>query len=346
MGGRIREGTQLFVRIFEPSLMQEKPRPKMLLEVVREVIRLRHLSYTTEKHYLHWIGRFVRFHGRRHPGEMGEVEIGAFLSHLAINRDCSPATQNQALNALVFLFKHVLGRELEPFRNIQWARRKPRVPVVMTREEVARVLEQFKPSPQKWLIGSLLYGCGLRLSEALRLRVKDVEFGQGIIVIRDAKGGKDRVVPLPKRLITPLEAQLSLAKRLHSADLAAGFGRVSLPHALSVKYPKADREWPWQYVFPSVKLSQDPRSGDIKRHHLYGSYMEDAVKRAANSASLSKRITCHTFRHSFATHLLENGRDIRLIQELLGHSDVKTTMIYTHVARSPVPRVVSPLDEL
>jgi integron integrase len=318
----------------------------MLSEVVREVIRLRHLSYKTEKHYLHWIRRFVVFHGRRHPAQMGEDEIAAFLSHLAIDRDCAPSTQNQALNAIVFLFKNVLGRELGQFRNIQWARRKQRVPEVMTREETSEVLRQLQHSPQKWLVASLMYGCGLRLSEALRLRVKDVEFGQGLIVVRDAKGGKDRVVPLPRRLISPLRAQLNAAKALYEGDLAAGFGRVSLPHALSRKYPNADREWVWQYVFPSVKLSRDPRSGDTKRHHLYDSYMEDAVKQAALKAKLSKRITCHTFRHSFATHLLENGRDIRLIQELLGHSDVKTTMIYTHVARSPVPRVVSPFDEL
>ena len=214
------------------------------------------------------------------------------------------------------------------------------------REEISAVFEHLKENPQKWLVASLLYGCGLRLSEALRLRVKDVEFGQGILAIRDAKVGKDRVVPLPRRLINPLHAQLSAARSVHTVDLKGGFGRVSLPNALSVKYPNADREWAWQYVFPSVKLSRDPRSGDIKRHHLYDSYMEDAVKRAGARAGLAKRITCHTFRHSFATHLLENGKDIRLIQELLGHSNVKTTMIYTHVARAPIPRVVSPLDEL
>jgi integron integrase len=338
--------TQLTLRFFDLSLMHENAKPKMLLEVVREVIRLRHLSYKTEKHYLHWIRRFVRFHGKRHPAQMGEEETASFLSHLAIARNCSPSTQNQALKALVFLFKNVLGRELGSFRNIQWARRKQRVPEVMTREKIAVVLGNLQANRQKWLIASLLYGCGLRLSEALRLRVKDVEFGQGIIAIRDAKGGKDRIVPLPKKLIAPLRAQLLSAKTVHNADLAAGFGRVSLPHALSVKYPNADREWSWQYVFPSTKLSRDPRSGDIKRHHLYDSYMEDAVKESARMAGLAKRITCHTFRHSFATHLLENGRDIRLIQELLGHSDIKTTMIYTHVARSPVPGVVSPLDEL
>lgn len=314
--------------------------------MVREMIRLRHLSYTTEKHYLHWIRRFVRFHGKRHPRDMGEPDIVSFLSDLAIKRNCAPGTQNQALNAIVFLFKNVLGRELGEFKNIRWARRKQRAPEVMTREEVAAVLQRLTFDSQKWLVASLLYGCGMRLSEALRLRVKDVDFGQGIIVIRDAKGDKDRIVPLPKRLIEPLKRQLYHSELIHRGDLKAGLGRVSLPFALARKYPKADREWPWQYVFPSTKVSQDPRSGEIKRHHLYDTYMEDAVKRCANQAGLTKRITCHTFRHSFATHLLESGKDIRLIQELLGHSDVKTTMIYTHVAKSPVPRVISPIDEL
>lgn len=318
----------------------------MLLDVVRQCIRLRHLSYTTEKSYLHWIRRFIRFHGKRHPRDMGEQEIVAFLSDLAIKRNCAPGTQNQALNAIVFLFRNVLGRELGEFKNIQWARRKQRAPEVMTREEVASVLQKLRFDFQKWLVASLLYGCGMRLSEALRLRVKDVDFGQGIIVIRDAKGDKDRIVPLPKRLIEPLKQQLRHSELIHKGDLKAGLGRVSLPFALARKYPNADREWPWQYVFPSTKVSRDPRSGEIKRHHLYDSYMEDAVKRCANQAGLTKRITCHTFRHSFATHLLESGKDIRLIQELLGHSDVKTTMIYTHVAKSPVPRVVSPFDEL
>ena len=320
-------------------------RPK-LLEVVRQRIRLRHLSYTTEKSYLGWIHRFVRFHGKRHPKEMGEAEIVSFLSHLAIERNCSPATQNQALNALVFLFKHVLGRDLGAFKNIVWAKRKQRVPEVMTREEVRDVLKVLEGKRSKWLIASLLYGCGLRLSEALRLRVKDVDFGQQIIVIRDAKGDKDRIVPLPKKLVTHLKEQLEHARQIHNHDIGLGFGRVSLPYALARKYPHADAEWIWQYVFPSTKRSVDPRSGSIKRHHLFDSYMEDAVKDAARRSGLTKRITCHTFRHSFATHLLENGKDIRLIQELLGHSDVKTTMIYTHVAKSPVPRVVSPFDEL
>lgn len=256
-------------------------RARTLFEVVRESIRLRHLSYTTEKSYLHWIHRFVRFHGKRHPREMGEAEIVAFLSDLAINRNCAQATQNQALNAIVFLFTSVLGRELGELKHIHWARRKLRVPVVMTREEVTAVLTNLSANFQKWLVASLLYGCGMRLSEALRLRVKDVDFGQGIIVIRDAKGDKDRIVPLPKRLVEPLKQQLSHARLIHQKDLEVGNGRVSLPFALARKYPNADRNWVWQYIFPSIKLSREPRSGEMKRHHLYDSYMEDAVEHSA-----------------------------------------------------------------
>lgn len=326
--------------------MDSSGRPIKFLDLVRERIRLRHLSYTTEKSYIAWIRRFIIFHGKMHPKEMAEEHIVAFLSYLAVRRNCSPGTQNQALNALVFLFRHVLNRDVVEFKGIMWSRRKRRVPEVMTREEVASVLRELKHHPQKWLIGCLMYGCGLRLSEALHIRVKDIDFGQGFIAIRDAKGNKDRIVPLPKRLAGPLRKQLSIAEGTHRNDIKAGYGRVSLPFALSKKYPNADREWAWQYIFPSTKLSRDPRSGDIKRHHIFDTFMDNAVKRAAHAAGLSKRITCHTFRHSFATHLLENGRDIRLIQELLGHSDVKTTMIYTHVAKSPVPRVVSPIDEL
>ncbi len=330
----------------ESKQLNPRNNPPRLIDVVRQRIRLRHLSYTTEKSYLGWIVRFVRFHGKRHPKEMGEAEIVSFLSHLATERNCSPATQNQALNALVFLFKQVLGRDVGTFKNIVWAKRKQRVPEVMTREEVKNVLKLLEDKGSKWLIASLLYGCGLRLSEALRLRVKDIDFGQQIIMIRDAKGDKDRIVPLPKKLVSHLKQQLEHARQIHSHDISLGFGRVSLPYALARKYPRADGEWIWQYVFPSIKRSVDPRSGDVKRHHLFDSYMEGAVKDAARRSGLNKRITCHTFRHSFATHLLENGKDIRLIQELLGHSDVKTTMIYTHVAKSPVPRIVSPFDEL
>ena len=269
------------------GMQTTQPKLPTLLEVVRQRIRLRHLSYTTEKSYIHWIRRFIRFHGKRHPRDMGEEEIVAFLSDLAIQRNCAPRTQNQALNALVFLFKHVLGREIGEFRNIQWARRKQRAPEVMTREEVALVLQKLKVDCQKWLVASLLYGCGMRLSEALRLRIKDLDFGQGLIVIRDAKGDKDRIVPLPKRLVDPLKEQITHAELIHQSDLKAGLGRVSLPFALSRKYPNADREWRWQYVFPSTKISRDPRSGDMKRHHLYESFMEHALKSAVHQVGLT-----------------------------------------------------------
>jgi len=321
-------------------------KPRMLLEVVRERIRLRHLSYATEKSYLGWVRRYVQFHQKLHPRKVGTEGISRYLSYLAIQRNCSPNTQNQALNALVFLYRDVLNIDLGQLSSVSWARKKQRIPEVMTRSEVKQVLAALSNSPQKWLIACLLYGCGLRLSEALRLRVKDVDFGQEFISIRDAKGNKDRIVPLPKKLIAHLHLQLNKAKQTHLSDLSEGFGRVSLPYALQRKYPRADKEWVWQYIFPSTKRSRDPRSGDIKRHHLYDTYMEEALKAAAITTGLSKRITCHTFRHSFATHLLENGKDIRLIQVLLGHSDVRTTMIYTHVAKSPVPRVISPIDEL
>jgi len=304
------------------------------------------MSYYTEKSYIHWIRQFIRFHKRRHPKDMGEEAIEMFLSWLAIKREVSPSTQNQALNAIVFLFREVLGREIGKFKNICWAKRKPRIPVVLTREEVAKVLEIMRVDHRKWLVASLLYGCGLRLIEALRLRVKDIDFGQGFIAIRDAKGEKDRAVPLPKLLIEPLKKELIRSKALHQYDLTKGLGKVSMPFALSRKYPGADKEFPWQYVFPSTKLSTDPHNGETKRHHLFDSYMEEALQRAVRRAGIQKRVVCHTLRHSYATHLLESGKDIRTIQELLGHSSVKTTMIYTHVAKGPAPRCESPLDSL
>ena len=328
----------------EPA--EQQNRPKMLLEVVREQAQLRLLSYTTEKHYVAWIRRFVNFHQKRSPKEMGEEEIEQYLTYLAVERNVAPSTQMQALNAIVFLFREVLGRELGRFKNIRWATRRQHVPVVLTKEEVRAILTVLIDKPQKWLIASLLYGCGLRLSEALRLRVKDIDFGQKFIAIRDAKGNKDRIVPLPRTLVQPLQSQLRKAKAIHDYDLRSGNGRVSMPYALSRKYPNADRQLIWQYVFPSVQVSTDPRSGVTKRHHLYPCYMEDVIAKAVREAGIMKRVTCHTFRHSFATHLLEAGKDIRLIQELLGHSSVKTTMIYTHVANGPGLRCESPLDLL
>lgn len=277
---------------------------------------------------------------------MGEPEIEQFLSYLAVQRNVSPSTQNQALNAIVFLYRHVLEMPLADFKNIRWSKKKQNIPTVLTREEVAALLPKFKTGSQQKLIAHILYGCGLRLTEALKLRIKDIDFGQSIILIRDAKGGKDRTVPLPLMLRKPLAWQIERAKRIHQQDLKEGFGRVSMPYALSRKYPNADRQSGWQYVFPSYQRSVDPLSGDIKRHHLYGSIMEEALARAVKQSALDKRVTCHTFRHSYATHLLESGKDIRLIQTLLGHSDVKTTMIYTHVAKGAAPRCESPLDLL
>ena len=321
-------------------------RPATLFEAVSAACRLRMLSRHTEKHYLFWIRHFIRYHHRRHPRTMGETEIEQFLTFIAVKQNVAPSTQSQALNALVFLFRHVLNVELGKFKNIRWAKRKPRPPEVFTRDEVARVLSHFKQGTPQKLIAHLLYGCGLRLTEALNLRIKDIDFGQSIIVVRDAKGGKDRTVPLPRMLARPLAFQIERAKKIHQMDLAAGFGKASLPYALLRKYPKAGVSQLWQYVFPSYKRSIDPRSGETKRHHLYDSIMEDALARAVSSAVVNKRVTCHTFRHSYATHLLESGKDIRKIQELLGHSDVKTTMIYTHVAKGPAPQCESPLDTL
>ncbi len=321
-------------------------RPKSLFEVVRETARLRHLSLFTEKHYLSWIRQFIRFHRKRHPREMGEVELEQFLSHLAITRNVAPSTQNQALNALVFLYRDVLGRELGKFKNIRWSKKVPRIPTVLTREEMRLLLQSFKRGSQQKLIAHLLYGCGLRLTEALNLRIKDVDFGQGILTIRDSKGGKDRTVPLPIMLASPLTWQIKRALKIHAADLKEGFGRVSMPYALARKYPNADRAPGWQYIFPSYQRSRDPISGDIKRHHLYDSIMESALAAAVRTSGITKRVSCHTARHSYATHLLEAGKDIRKIQELLGHSDVRTTMIYTHVAKGPAPQCESPLDTL
>ncbi|MCO6429516.1 MAG: integron integrase [Deltaproteobacteria bacterium] len=317
-----------------------------LFDAVRATARVRLLSRATEKNYLHWIRHFLRFHNKRHPRTMGEKEIEQFLSYLSIRRNVAPSTQSQALNAIVFLYRDVLRIDLGRFQNIRWAKRTQAIPVVFTREEVRNVLVQFKQgSPQK-LIAHLLYGCGLRLTEALHLRVKDVDFGQGIVVVRSSKGGKDRVVPLPKLLEKPLLRQIQRTKEIHTGDLKAGYGKASLPYALATKYPNAGSSLAWQYLFPSYKLSVDPRSGETKRHHLYDSIMEGALSEAVRRCGINKKVSCHTFRHSYATHLLESGKNIREIQTLLGHSNVKTTMIYTHVAKGPAPRCESPLDSL
>ena len=319
------------------------PTPR-LLDQVRSALRVRHYSLRTEEAYLQWIKRYIFFHGKRHPGEMGEPEITAFLSHLATDRKVAASTQNQALSALLFLYKEVLGMDLEWLHDVVRARRPVHLPVVMTQGEVRALLSQVKGKAK--LVAHLMYGSGLRVMEALRLRVQDIDFGYRQVVIRSGKGDKDRATLLPDRLIAPLQKQLDYVRYLHQQDLREGYGEVYLPYALSRKYPKAGFEYGWQYVFPSEYRSIDPLDGKTRRHHLNEKGLQRAIKSAARVAGLTKRITSHTLRHSFATHLLESGYDIRTIQELLGHKDVKTTMIYTHVLNKGGRGVKSPIDNL
>ena len=318
-------------------------RPR-LLDQVRNAIRRKHYSLRTEESYVHWIKRFIYFHGKRHPKDLGEPDVTAFLNHLARDRGVAASTQNQALSALLFLYKEVLATQLAWLEGLDRAKRPARVPSVLTAAEVGRLLSRLDGT--KWLMASLLYGAGLRLRECLKLRVKDVEFSYRQILVRDAKGGKDRVTMLPESVIEPLKAHLERAKALHEADLASGYGDVEMPDALARKYPRAAYEWGWKFVFPSRKLSVDPRSGAIRRHHVYDDVLGRAVKQAARDAGIVKHVSCHTLRHSFATHLLENGYDIRTVQELLGHASVETTMIYTHVMNKGGRGVKSPLDRL
>ena len=319
-------------------------RPPRLLEVVRDCIRRKHYSLRTEQTYVHWIKRFIYFHGKRHPLELGESEVTAFLNHLASDRNVAAATQNQALSALLFLYKEALDRPLAWLDGLERAKRPARVPTVLTRREAQHLLANLHGT--RWLMASLLYGAGLRLRECLKLRVKDVDFEYAQIVVRNGKGAKDRVTMLPASAVEPMKAQLVHARMLHERDLAAGHGDVELPDALSRKYPKAPYEWGWKFVFPSYRLSADPRSGAVRRHHLYDNYLIRAVKDAARRAGIAKHVSCHTLRHSFATHLLEAGYDIRTVQELLGHSDVSTTMVYTHVLNKGGRGVASPLDRV
>lgn len=319
-------------------------KPGRLVEQVREAIRSRYYSRRTEEAYLHWIKRFIYFSGRRHPRELGAAQVTAFLSHLAVERKVAAGTQNQALSALLFLYKQVLQLELGWMDSIERATRLPRLPAVLTRAEVEQVLGHLQGTP--WLIASLLYGSGLRVLECLRLRVKDVDFSYLQVLVRDGKGDKDRVTMLPERLAGPLRAHLERVRRLHARDLEDGFGEVHLPFALARKYPRVGKEWAWQYVFPSAHRSADPQDGVIRRHHLDESVPQRAVKAALRACGIAKHASCHTLRHSFATHLLEAGYDIRTLQELLGHSDVSTTMIYTHVLNKGGRGVKSPLDRL
>jgi len=314
------------------------------LDSVRNAIRRRHYSRRTEEVYVHWIKRFIFFSGKRHPAELGAAEVTAFLNHLARERNVAANTQNQALSALLFLYKEVLVQPLPWLDGLERARRPARLPSVLTVEEVMRLLAGLHGV--RWLMASLLYGAGLRLRECLSLRVKDVDFGYRQIVVRDGKGGKDRVTMLPASTIEPLRHHLERVNALHERDLAEGYGDVELPDAIARKYPRAPYEWGWKFVFPSHKRSVDPASGAIRRHHVYENYLIRAVKQAAGAARITKHVTCHTLRHSFATHLLEGGYDIRTVQELLGHADVSTTMIYTHVLNKGGRGVTSPLDRI
>ena len=313
-----------------------------LLDQVRGKIRLKHYSIRTEQAYVDWIKRFILHFDKRHPRELGAAEVEAFLTHLAVAGNVAAATQNQAKSALLFLYREVLETELPWLDNVERARTPKRLPVVLTREEVQGVLGRLTGT--HWLIASLLYGAGLRIMEGLRLRVKDVEFSRREILVRDGKGFKDRVTMLPAALAAPLAEHLERVKALHGRDLAAGRGAVYLPYALERKYPGAARDWAWQYVFPSANLSADPRTGIERRHHLQDQAVQRAMRQAVRDAGVNKPATPHTLRHSFATHLLEGGYDIRTVQELLGHADVSTTMIYTHVLNKGGRGVTSPLD--
>ncbi len=317
-------------------------RPKKLLDQVREKIRLRHYSIRTEQAYVSWIKRYILFHEKRHPNEMGQSDIEAFLSHLAIDRKVSASTQNQAFNALLFLYRHVLEKEIGDNINAVRAKKPKRLPTVMAKDETVKVINALSGVHQ--LMAKLLYGSGLRLMECARLRVKDMDIDRLQILVREAKGNKDRVTMLPESVVPSLKDHLLHVKQLFENDLKKGYGRVYLPHALERKYPKANRQWGWQYVFPAKSLSVDPRSRVKRRHHIHENSLQKAVKKAADLAGIIKSISCHTFRHSFATHLLEDGYDIRTVQELLGHKNLNTTMIYTHVLNKGVKAVRSPLD--
>lgn len=316
--------------------------PPRLLEQLRARIRRLGLSTRTEEAYVGWVRRFILANGKRHPREMGAREVEAFLTRLATQGQVAVSTQNQALSALLFLYREVLSQELPWMEDIRRAKRPARLPVVLSRHEVAALLDEMEGVT--WLQASLLYGAGLRLLECLRLRVQDVDFVRREITVRQGKGGKDRRTMLPAVVVEALQGQLVEARRVHERDLAAGYGEVWLPYALARKYRHAAREWQWQYVFPASQRSTDPRSGVKRRQHLDESVLQRAVKLAVRRADIAKPATCHTLRHSFATHLLESGADIRTVQELLGHKDVATTQIYTHVLNRGAGGVISPLD--
>ncbi len=313
-----------------------------LLDDMRKMLRAKNFSFRTEEAYAYWLKRFVVFHGMRHPARMGQAEVGAFLNHLAVELRVSASTQNQAMHALRFLYRTVLDVDLGWIDGLVQAKKPVRLPVVLTQQEVSSVLANLEGT--QWVMANLLYGAGLRLMECVRLRVKDVDFKYHHVVVREGKGSKDRATILPERLTSVLGDHLARVRDLHAQDVAAGHGRVYLPHALARKYPRADREWGWQYVFPAAELTEDPRGGVVRRHHVHEQSLQRAMRIAVRKAGIMKPASCHTLRHSFATHLLESGYDIRTIQELLGHSDVSTTQIYTHVLGQNRLGVRSPLD--
>ena len=323
-----------------------KPDPKLkLMDQTRQVLRYHHYAYRTEQTYCDWIMRYIKFHGgKTHPTQMGKTQIDTFLSHLATHDKVSASTQRQALNAIIFLYRHVIDQPIEDQFEPVKAKKHTRPPVVMTQSEVSRVMSNMEGT--HLLMAKILYGCGLRLMECVRLRVQDLDFDRNILYVRDAKGVKDRTTLFPQAIRTELQQHLEKVKRLHDEDLAKGYGNVYMPGALAKKYPSASMEFRWQYVFPSKNLSCDPRSNAKRRHHVLESGLQKAVKVAVDKAGITKRVSCHTFRHSFATHLLENGVNIRVVQELLGHADVKTTEIYTHVMEKDISAVSSPLDRL
>jgi integron integrase len=331
------EGNALVVAAASP------PKPK-LLDQLRHAIRTRHYSYRTEKAYVHWIKRYIFFHNKKHPKEMAESEIAMFLSSLATGNHVAASTQNQALNALLFLYNEVLERKIGLIQGVVRANRPKRLPVVLTKEEVKNILDCIESTP--WLMAVLLYGAGLRLLECCRLRVKDIDFFRNQIVVRAGKGNKDRYTMLPVAAVEPLRKHLLIVKRQHEEDLRSGLGRVALPDALERKYPNAAKEWGWQWVFPATSHYVDRITGAKRRHHLHETVVQKAFKEARLKAGVFKPAGCHTLRHSFATHLLEDGYDIRTVQELLGHNDVSTTMIYTHVLNRGGKGVQSPFDRM
>ncbi len=322
----------------------EQTVPEPLLEHVTQKLRVKHYSLNTERTYLHWIRRYIYFHKKRHPKDMSKNEVEAFLTFLAVKKNVAASTQNLALSAILFLYKDVLEIELPWLDSIVRAKRKTHIPVVFTRDEVKRILAQFDGT--YWLLFSLMYGAGLRTTECVSLRIKDVDFHYKQLFIRDSKGSKDRVTVLPQPLIDSLRTHLVRVKELHEQDLENGQGDVYLPYALNRKYPNADKEWAWQFVFPAKNFSTDPRSGAWRRHHVYGKSLSRVIKHALRKANIYKPGGAHTLRHSFATHLLEDGYDIRTVQELLGHKDVKTTQIYTHVLQKGSAAVKSPLERI